>query len=72
MTADNYPTSEFYKTDELLTSLGIGEALVPALNEKGIQTPLAATMIRAPQSRMDILNESEITKINSNSKLVHN
>ncbi|MBC7606498.1 MAG: DUF853 family protein [Burkholderiales bacterium] len=70
MTADNYPTSEFYKTDELLTSLGIGEALVTALNEKGIPTPLAATMIRAPQSRMDILTETEIAEVNANSKLV--
>ena len=70
MTADNYPTSEFYKTDELLTSLGIGEALVTALNEKGIPTPLAATMMRAPQSRMDVLTEAEIAEINSKSKLV--
>ncbi|HAH54788.1 MAG TPA: ATPase, partial [Flavobacterium sp.] len=69
-TADNYPTSDFYKTDELLTSLGIGEALVTALNEKGIPTPLAATMMRAPESRMDVLTESEIQEINSKSKLV--
>ncbi|HWR94851.1 MAG TPA: helicase HerA-like domain-containing protein [Flavobacterium sp.] len=68
--ADNYPTSEFYKTDEILTSLGIGEALVTALNEKGIPTPLAATMLRAPMSRMDILSESEIQEINLKSKLV--
>ena len=70
MTADNYPTSEFYKTDELITSLGIGEALVTALNEKGIPTPLAATMMRAPQSRMDVLTDAEIDEINSKSKLV--
>jgi uncharacterized protein len=69
-TADNYPSSEFYKTEELLTSLGIGEALVTALNEKGIPTPLAATMMRAPTSRMDVLTESEIQAINSKSKLV--
>ncbi|MBP8887182.1 MAG: DUF853 family protein, partial [Flavobacterium sp.] len=69
-TADNYPTSEYYKTDEVLTSLGIGEALVTALNEKGIPTPLAATMMRAPMSRMDILTESEIQNINNKSKLV--
>ncbi|MFV8376913.1 helicase HerA-like domain-containing protein [Flavobacterium sp. LB1P71] len=69
-TADNYPTSEYYKTDEVLTSLGIGEALVTALNEKGIPTPLAATMMRAPMSRMDILTESEIQEINTKSKLV--
>lgn len=69
-TADNYPTSDYYKTDEVLTSLGIGEALVTALNEKGIPTPLAATMMRAPMSRMDILTESEIQEINNKSKLV--
>lgn len=69
-TADNYPSSEFYNTSELLTSLGIGEALVTALSEKGIPTPLAATMLRAPMSRMDVLTESEIQEINSKSKLV--
>ncbi|WP_348825690.1 helicase HerA-like domain-containing protein [Flavobacterium aestuarii] len=68
--ADNYPTSEYYKTDEILTSLGIGEAFVTALNEKGIPTPLVATMMRAPMSRMDILTETEIAEINANSKLV--
>lgn len=69
-TADNYPTTQYYKTDEVLTSLGIGEAFVTALNEKGIPTPLVATMMRAPMSRMDVLTESEIQEINSKSKLV--
>ena len=68
-TANNYPSSDYYKTDELLTSLGIGEALVTVLSEKGTPTPLAATMLRAPMSRMDILTESEIQEINSKSKL---
>ena len=69
LTAENYPISEYYKTDEILTSLGIGEALVSALNEKGIPTPLAATMLRAPMSRMDILEESELKNLIENSKL---
>ncbi len=69
-TAENYPISEYYKTDEVLTSLGIGEALVSALNEKGIPTPLAATLMRAPQTRMDILSTAEIDEIVANSKLV--
>jgi len=70
MTAENYPISEYYKTDETLTNLGIGEALVTALNEKGIPTPLAATMMRAPMSRMDVLTTGEIDEINAKSKLV--
>jgi antitoxin component of MazEF toxin-antitoxin module len=69
-TAENYPLSDYYKTAEVLTSLGIGEAFITALNEKGIPTPLAATMMRAPMSRMDILNDTEIAEINSKSKLV--
>jgi DNA helicase HerA-like ATPase len=68
--ADNYPTSEYYKTDEVLTSLGIGEAFVTALSEKGIPTPLVATMMRAPMSRMDVLTDTEIEEINNKSKLV--
>jgi DNA helicase HerA-like ATPase len=69
-TAENYPISEYYQTDEVLTSLGIGEAFVTALNEKGIPTPLAATMMRAPVSRMDVLTDAEIAEINAQSKLV--
>jgi hypothetical protein len=54
----------------MLTSLGIGEAAITALNEKGIPTPLAATLLRAPQSRMDILINDEIDELVRNSKLV--
>ncbi len=70
MTAENYPISEYYKTDEVLTSMGIGEAFITVLSEKGIPTPLAATMMRAPMSRMDVLTQNEIDGINSKSKLV--
>jgi DNA helicase HerA-like ATPase len=70
LTAENFPLSDYYKTDEALTSLGIGEALVTALNEKGIPTPLAATMMRAPMSRMDILTQGEIDSINRASDMV--
>lgn len=67
--ADNYPETSFYKTDELLTQLGIGEALVTMLNEKGIPTPLVHTMLVPPRSRMDILSDTEINTITDRSKL---
>lgn len=70
LTAQNYPDSEYYDTTEVLTALGIGEALVSALDEKGRPTPLAATMMRAPMSRMDVLTDLELSKLLSNSKLV--
>jgi DNA helicase HerA-like ATPase len=63
LTAENYPVSEYYDTDEVLTSLGIGEALVTVLDEKGRPTPLAATLMRAPMSRMDILTEAELGQV---------
>ncbi len=58
--SENYPLSDFYKTDELLTHLGIGEALITGLNEKGIPTPLVHTLLCAPRSRMDILTADEL------------
>lgn len=67
--AENYPISEYYKTDQLLTQLGIGEALVTALNEKGIPTPLAHVMMRSPESRMDVLSAEETKSIIDGSKL---
>ena len=70
LVSENYPVSEFYKTDELITSLGIGEAIVTVLNEKGVPTPLVATKLRAPSSRMDILTEEEIESVIQNSRLV--
>ena len=69
-TAENYPETDFYKTEDLITQLGIGEALVTMLNEKGIPTPLAYTMLCSPRSRMDVLTDSEVSDINSKSKLV--
>ena len=68
-TAENYPETEFYKTESLITELGIGEALVTMLNEKGIPTPLVHTMLCPPRSRMDVLTEREIDNIVSRSKL---
>jgi DNA helicase HerA-like ATPase len=69
LTAENYPDSDYYDTAEVLTSLGIGEALVSALDEKGRPTPLAATMMRAPMSRMDILTEAELSSLLAQSQL---
>lgn len=68
-TAENYPETAFYKTDDLITQLGIGEALVTMLNEKGIPTPLVHCMIRPPQSRMDVLTDAEIEALIAKSKI---
>jgi DNA helicase HerA-like ATPase len=69
LTAQNYPETDYYDTAEVLTSLGIGEALISALDEKGRPSPLAATLLRAPESRMDILNDRELSDLIADSEL---
>lgn len=67
--AENYPVSGFYKTDELITQLGIGEALVTALDEMGRPTELVHTLMRPPYSRMGILSREEMSEQIRNSDI---
>lgn len=68
--SQNFPISEFYETDQLLTELGVGEALITCLNEDGAPTPLAHTLMRPPLSRMDVLSKAEITELDKKSALI--
>ena len=68
-TAENYPETTFYDVENDLTKLGIGEAFVTMLNEKGIPTPLVHVMMCPPQSRMDVLTDQEIKEIIASSKI---
>ncbi len=70
LACENYPETKYYDVNELITQLGIGEAFVTLLNEKGIPTPLVHTMLVPPRSRMDILSEAEIDALVAKSKLV--
>ncbi len=70
LVAENYPLTEHYDVDQLLTGLGIGEALITGLSEKGIPTPLVHTYLRAPQSRMDVLSDREIDRILDKSEII--
>lgn len=49
--------------------MGIGEALVTVLNEKGIPTPLAHTLMRPPLSRIGVLTNGELQDIIDNSDI---
>lgn len=69
LVSENYPSTDFYDTETLLTELGIGEALVTVLNEKGAPTPLAHTLMCAPRSRMDVLSASEQDEVVSHSSI---
>ena len=67
--AENYPITEFYEVDRLIMEMGIGEAMITTLNEKGIPTPVVHTLLKAPASRMDILTPSELKDLLSRSRL---
>jgi DNA helicase HerA-like ATPase len=68
--AENYPVSDFYKVDQIITQMGIGEAFVTLLNEKGIPTPLAQVYLGSPASRMNVLTELEIDGIVAQSRII--
>ncbi|UKB83790.1 DUF853 domain-containing protein [Chryseobacterium sp. MEBOG06] len=67
---ENYPTTEYYNASSLIQNMGIGEAFVTALDEKGIPTPLVHTYLISPESRMDVLSEPEITELTAKSAMV--
>ena len=51
-TVNTYPTSSYDDLGKVILSLGIGEAVVTVMNERGAPTPVAWTRLRAPESRM--------------------
>jgi len=59
-TVSTFPTSS-YDLAEVLTQLGIGEAIVTVMNEKGAPTPVAWTRLRAPQSLMAPATAEQLT-----------
>jgi hypothetical protein len=69
-TVSTFPSSEVYDLSTLLTSMGIGEAAVTILSERGTPTPVAWTMLRPPVSRMGPLEPAEQEAIVSASPLL--
>ncbi len=69
LASENFPISDFYQIDEVLTTLGMGEAFVTVLDEKGNPTPLVHTMLCAPQSRMDTITPEELSSVVSQSAI---
>ncbi len=63
-----FPTSP-YDLEQLLQSLGTGEAVVTVLTEKGAPTPVAWTRVRAPQSSKEPAPEAVIDGIVEGSPL---
>jgi len=59
-TAKTFPRSDFYDIEEVLTTLGIGEAMVTVLSAKGVPSQPFATRLIPPASRMGPLTDAEL------------
>jgi DNA helicase HerA-like ATPase len=56
---ETYPATAHYDLGETLGALGVGEAVVTALDPRGVPTPVAATRLYPPASRMSPLSAEE-------------
>lgn len=64
-TVKTYPKSDFYAIDQILTSLGTGQALITVLNDKGIPTEVVATHLvpaRAVMGPADATTYDQLVK----------
>jgi hypothetical protein len=68
-TVRTYPKTDVYDLASALTSLGIGEAVVTVLSERGAPTPVAWTRLRSPRSLMAAIGDDAIGKAASTSPL---
>lgn len=58
-TVKTFPKSTFYELEQQFTQLGIGQAFITVLNEKGIPTETVLTHLAPPASLMGPLTETE-------------
>ena len=58
-TVSTFPITPFYDLAETLTTLGIGEAVISVLDERGVPAPVVACRMLPPASRMAPLAEAE-------------
>ncbi len=68
-TVRTYPKTDVYDLESALTSLGIGEAIVTVLSEKGAPTPVAWTRMRVPRSLMASIGTDAIAEAAKRSAL---
>ncbi|MBW0020153.1 MAG: DUF853 family protein [Mycobacterium sp.] len=68
-TVRTYPKTDVYDLESALTSLGIGEAVVTVLSEKGAPTPVAWTRMRVPRSLMAAIGADAVSAAAKSSPL---
>jgi len=68
-TVNTYPMSAYDDLGQVILSLGIGEAIVTVMSERGAPTPVAWTRLRAPQSLMGTADPSVMNQTVTTSPL---
>ncbi|ALE94270.1 ATPase [Arthrobacter alpinus] len=68
-TVSTFPLND-YNLEEVLTSAGIGEAVVTVMNDNGAPTPVALTRLRAPGSVMGPSTEDTVKAVIAASSLL--
>lgn len=68
-TIKTFPKSEFYDLEQQFTQLGIGQAFITVLNEKGVPTETVVTHLAPPTSRMGPLTPEEYKTVLDSSEL---
>jgi DNA helicase HerA-like ATPase len=57
--AETFRPNPAFSTEQVITELGVGEALVSVLEEKGIPSIVGRTMMRPPSSRLGPISPDE-------------
>ena len=68
--ADTFRPNPALDTRQVITELGVGEALVSTLMKKGVPSMVQRTLIRPPSSRIGPLSEGERKEIITNSPIL--
>lgn len=69
--AQTFRENPEFDTEEVITQLGVGEALVSCLDEKGVPSVVEYTVVRPPESQMGPIEDSLRQDIINNSDLKH-
>lgn len=65
--AQSFRANPAFDTEQVITELGVGEALISTLDAKGVPTMVERTLIRPPNSRIGQASDGERQTIMSNS-----
>ncbi len=70
MAAESFRANPDFSTEEVITQLGIGEALVSVLEEKGVPSIVGRTLIRPPSGQVGPLTPEERQAVIASSPVV--